>query len=98
MQFVITALDGENMLEKRMAIRPLHLQNMQRFSDHVLAGGGLLDQEGRMNGTVIVCEYESRQDLDAYLSSEPYILENVWKTVDVRPMQVQVVDRKPYKG
>ena len=30
MQFVITAYDGENMLEKRMSVRPRHLENMAR--------------------------------------------------------------------
>ena len=28
MQYIITAYDGENMLEKRMEIRPRHLENM----------------------------------------------------------------------
>ena len=30
MQFVITAYDGPNMLEKRMEVRPRHLQNLSR--------------------------------------------------------------------
>lgn len=31
MQFVITAYDGPNMLEKRMEVRPRHLQNLSRL-------------------------------------------------------------------
>ncbi len=30
MQFVIKALDGENMLERRMAVRPRHLETSQK--------------------------------------------------------------------
>ena len=30
-QFVITAYDGEGMLDKRMEVRPLHLEGMVRL-------------------------------------------------------------------
>ncbi len=33
MQFVITAYDGEGMLDKRMEVRPLHLEGMERLKD-----------------------------------------------------------------
>ena len=32
MQFVITAYDGEGMLDKRMEVRPLHLEGTSRQS------------------------------------------------------------------
>ena len=35
MQFVITAYDGAGMLEKRMEVRPLHLEGMERLKEHV---------------------------------------------------------------
>ena len=35
MQFVITAYDGENMLEKRVEVRPRHLEGMNRMMEHV---------------------------------------------------------------
>ena len=31
-QFMIRAYDGENMLEKRMAVRPQHLENLAKRS------------------------------------------------------------------
>ena len=47
MQFVITAYDGAGMLEKRMEVRPLHLEGMERLKEHLIAAGGLLDDEGK---------------------------------------------------
>ena len=44
MQFIITAYDGDNMLEKRMAVRPRHLEGMAALSDHIVCAGGLLDE------------------------------------------------------
>jgi hypothetical protein len=48
MQFVITAYDGEGMLDKRMEVRPLHLEGMERLKKHLIAAGGLLDDEGKL--------------------------------------------------
>ena len=44
MQFVVTAYDGKNMLEKRMEVRPRHLENMSRIPGKVICAGGLLDE------------------------------------------------------
>ena len=50
MQFIITAYDGENALERRMAARPRHLEGVAKLGKHILCAGGLLDDEGRMKG------------------------------------------------
>ena len=49
MQFLIKACDGPNMLEKRMEVRPRHLEGMRRLSEHIICAGGLFDEEGKMN-------------------------------------------------
>ena len=92
MQFVIRAYDGNGMLERRMAVRPRHLENMMRMKDRVVCAGGLLDDEGKMRGSVIVLDCDSREQLDAYLASEPYIEEHVWETVEVERMNVVLVN------
>ena len=48
MQFIIRAYDGEGTLEKRMAVRPQHLEGMKVLGKQVICAGGLLDEEGRM--------------------------------------------------
>ncbi len=92
MQFVIRAYDGANMLEKRMAVRKRHLENMAKVDGKVLCVGGLLDREGNMKGSLLVMEFESRERLDAYLKSEPYIVEGVWQKIDVDPMNVVILN------
>ena len=37
MQFVITGYDGEGVLDKRMDVRPLHLEGMERLKKHLIA-------------------------------------------------------------
>ena len=36
MQFIITAYDGANMLEKRLAVRARHLENMGKVNGKVI--------------------------------------------------------------
>ena len=92
MQFVITAYDGENVLEKRMAARSRHLENMTKVKGKVICAGGLLDEEGKMKGSVLIMDFESRALLDEYLRSEPYVTEKVWEKVSVERMNVVIVN------
>ena len=39
MQFIITAYDGENMLDKRLAVRGRHLENLSRVNGKVICAG-----------------------------------------------------------
>ncbi len=92
MQFVVTAYDGENMLDRRMAVRPRHLENMSALGKKVVCAGGMLDENGKPKGSVMVFNFESREELDAYLKTEPYIQEQVWADVRVEPINVVVVN------
>ncbi len=90
MQYIIKAYDGEGMLDKRMEIRPRHLEGIERIKEHVICAGGLLDDEGKMKGSVLIMEYESREQLDEYLANEPYVQENVWQKIEVERMNVVI--------
>jgi uncharacterized protein YciI len=89
-QFVIRAYDGKGMLEKRMEVRPRHLEGMEKNKEHVICAGGLLDEEGKMKGSMLVMEFETRQELDAYLANEPYVQEQVWEKIEVEPINVVI--------
>lgn len=92
MQFVITAYDGENVLEKRMAVRPRHLEEMQKLIDHIVCAGGILDQAGKPKGSVLVMDFEDRAELDTYLAEEPYVVEGIWDKITVEPMNVVILN------
>ena len=92
MQYIITAYDGENMLEKRMEIRPRHLENMTKVKGKVLCAGGILDEEGTMKGSMLVIDFAEKADLDDYLQNEPYIKEKVWEKVHVENMNVVILN------
>ena len=92
MQFIVKAYDGEGMLDKRMEIRPRHLEGMKALGKQVICAGGLLDEAGKMKGSALIMEFPDRAALDGYLAAEPYVTEGVWQKVEVETMNVVLVN------
>jgi uncharacterized protein YciI len=92
MQFLVKAYDGPDMLEKRMAVRPRHLEGMKALGRQIIAAGGLLDEDGKMKGSALVMEFPDRDVLDKYLENEPYVIEGVWQKIDIEIMNVVLVN------
>ena len=83
MQFLVKAYDGEGTLNKRMEVRPRHLEGMKTLGRQVICAGGLLDEDGRMKGSALVMEFPDRAALDQYLENEPYVVEGVWQKIEI---------------
>ena len=92
MQFIIKAYDGADMLEKRMAVRPRHLEGMKALGKRIVCAGGLLNGAGKMKGSVLIVEFPDRAALDEYLKNEPYAVEGVWEKIEAEPMNVVLVN------
>ena len=92
MQFLVKAYDGPDMLEKRMEVRPRHLEGMKALGKQIICAGGLLDEEGRMKGSALVMEFPNKAALEEYLKNEPYVVEGVWQKIGVEPMNVVLVN------
>ena len=92
MQFLVKAYDGPNMLEKRMEVRPRHLEGMRALGKQIICAGGLLDDEGNMKGSALVMEFPDRAALDEYIANEPYVIEGVWQKIEVEFINVVLVN------
>ena len=93
MQFIVTAYDGTDgdAPSRRLAAREAHL----RFGGELYAAGqwlygaAILDDDGRMIGSMIVCEFPSREEMERqWLSREPYVTGKVWQKIDIRRAKV----------
>jgi uncharacterized protein len=97
-QFLILAYDDTRAgtPEWRKAARPSHLEGLRPLVDsgQLVAGGPILDDEERVVGTVAVMDVESRAAIDAWLEREPYAVQGVWDSIEVRPMRLVVRDGK----
>jgi len=92
MQFLVLGYDGtdEHALERRMAAREAHIAGCDELhkSGQMLYGAAILDDNGKMIGSAIVCDFEDRKELDAWLDKEAYVTGKVWEKVDVKPCKV----------
>lgn len=92
MQFIVIAYDGtdEGALERRLAVREAHLESAKKMFEagKWLYAAGILDDDGKMIGSMIVCDFPSRDELEEWLKVEPYVVGEVWKEINVNRAQV----------
>lgn len=92
MLFVVVAHDGDDAeaLERRMAAREEHICQFKDGleSGQNLLGGAILDDEGTMKGSVIVVDFPSRDDLDAWIKTDPYVTGDVWQRIEIYPFKL----------
>ena len=48
----------------------------------------LLDEQEKMVGSVLITEFNSREELDKWLEIEPYVTGKVWEKIEVSPCRV----------
>jgi uncharacterized protein len=96
MQFLLVAFDGTGpgALERRMKARPEHLEKIAvlKKRGEFLLGGAILDENEKMIGSMIIYEFPDRAALDKSLEREPYVIQGVWKEIEIRPYRLAKVD------
>ena len=90
MPFIIQAFDYPDALERRQATREAHLDalNELKVAGKVLYAAAMLHEDGRMKGSVLVLNFETRREVEIYLETEPYKLANVWGNIEIIPCKI----------
>jgi uncharacterized protein YciI len=92
MRFLLIAHDARDpeAHDRRMRARDRHLaQGQTMIADgRALFGTAILDDEGNIIGSMLVMDFPTRQEFDAWLRTEPYVVEGVWGDVQVHPCRV----------
>jgi len=96
MQFLLIAYDGTDAeaLNRRMKSRPDHLEKIAliKKAGEFLCGGAILDDSGKMIGSMILYEVPDRATLDERLKNEPYIYNKVWEKIVIRPFRLANIE------
>ena len=96
MQFLLTAYDGPDAeaIRRRMEARPDHLEKIAilKRKGEFLFGGAILDDSGKMIGSMIVYDVPDRNTLDEKLRDEPYITRGVWKEIKIEPFRLANIE------
>ena len=96
MQFIIKAYDAPNMLDKRMEVRPQHLEGMAKLGKHIVCAGGLTDEQGKLKGSAVIVDFDDEAGVKEYLANEPYVVAGVWKDITCDPLNVVLVNGEKY--
>lgn len=93
MLYMICATDVADSLEKRLAARPAHLARLEQLKAEgrlVLAGPfPAIDSNdpgpAGFTGSLVVAEFETLNDAQAWADADPYIEAGVYDSVVVKP-------------
>lgn len=95
MLYAIISQDVPNSLERRMAVRPAHLQRLEALRDAgrlVLAGPHpVIDSENPgsagFSGSLVVAEFASLNEAQAWADADPFTTTGVYEKVTVKPFK-----------
>lgn len=95
MLYAIISKDIENSLEKRQRARPAHLERLQLLKEAgrlVLAGPHpAIDGEdpgpAGFTGSLVVAEFSSLEDAQAWAGADPYLESGAYASVEVKPFK-----------
>ena len=91
MTFLIIAHDFRDpeALGRRLAARAAHIEGVRRMRAEgtFLDGGAMLDDEGRMVGSMLLVEFPSRAEVDVWIAADPYVTGRVWEHITVHPFR-----------
>lgn len=94
-QYLVTAYDytDTEALQRRMNVRPHHLDAAKdlKANGNYILGGAILNEDGKMIGSVMILQFETEEALNAWKQNEPYITQKIWESVDVKPFRVATV-------
>lgn len=95
MLYAIISEDVNNSLERRLAARPDHLARLETLRDEgrlVLSGPHpAIDSEdpgeAGFSGSLVVAEFESLKEAQAWADADPYRIAGVYARVTVKPFR-----------
>ena len=93
MYYVIFAQDKPGTLDQRMAARPEHLARLTALADagRLLVAGPMpaIDSEdpgeAGFSGSLVIAEFDSLADAQAWADADPYVAAGVYQKVAVKP-------------
>jgi uncharacterized protein YciI len=95
MLYALIGEDAPGSLERRLAARPAHLEHLRQLQDEgrlILAGPfPAIDSPdpgpAGFTGSLIVAEFPSRAQAEAWMAADPYVLEGVFARTSVKPFR-----------
>lgn len=83
MPFLVDATDGPDGARFRTELRARHLTYLEDHLDLLLGAGAKLDERDEPFGSIYLLDTESRDEVDAFMAGDPYVVAGVFTTLNV---------------
>lgn len=91
-QYIIYAWDGtdEGAQTRRMTARSAHFDKARtlKANKNFILGGAMLDDDGKMIGSMMIVQFDTYEELQQWVRTEPYITGQVWQKIDIHPFRI----------
>jgi uncharacterized protein len=87
MPFLVIGKDYADGYNRRMEHRSAHLEYLRKLSSEgkLYVASGLLSEDKMLNGSASFFTVGSQDEVEELLKDEPYVLGDVWETVEIIP-------------
>lgn len=83
MLFIIRAEDQKGALDRRLALRPRHVEYLQSRMDQIKVAGAILDEAGNPCGSMLVVDVADQAAAEEFARSDPFSIEGVFASFTV---------------
>ena len=88
MYFVVLGTDKPHQQQLRASVRPSHRCYLRQPGHAVkvrLAGPTLVAEGTAMNGTLLLVEADTLQQVEDFVRADPYVTAGLFQAIDIRP-------------
>ena len=94
MQYLVIAYDNANALERRLESRDEHVEGVRKLmAEGKIINAAALMEEDVMVGSTLFIDFETDEELDAWLENEPYVKNNVWDMDEFQIVPMKLLPR-----
>ena len=95
MQYLVIAYDNANALERRLESRDEHVEGVRiLMAEGKIINAAALMEEDVMVGSTLFIDFETDEELDAWLENEPYVKNNVWDMDEFQIVPMKVLPKE----
>ena len=89
MHFIIHCTDKPDSTNLRSITRTAHIDFIERHRDSVFVAGPTLTEDGEgMNGSLLVVDFPSLADANAFAANDPYAKAGLFESVIIKPWKM----------
>ena len=76
-------------VERRRSVWALHFETARQLkaNNDFVRGRAVLDDNGKMTGSMMVVRFETEDDLLLWLGREACLVKNVWQNIEAKPFK-----------